>query len=102
MPETTPNVWGDMNFGNALEELKSGGRVTRSGWNGTGMWIVLSPGHKNLLAAQIWSPQIRAHAEAGSGTMNFRPYLMLLTADGEMVPWVASQSDILADDWSVL
>ena len=45
--------------------------------------------------------RVLAHVAASpEGTVcAFRPYLMMRTADGEFVPWVASQSDLLADDW---
>jgi hypothetical protein len=88
-----------MDFGNALTLLRGGKKLAREGWNGKGMWITLSPGHQALPPEQIWSPAIREHAEAKGSNMTFRPYLMMLTADGEMVPWVASQTDVLALDW---
>jgi len=88
-----------MDFGEALKALKAGEKTSRSGWNGVGMWITMSPGHKDLPPDRIWSAQIREHAEAKGSNMTFRPYLMMLTADGEMVPWVAAQTDLLAEDW---
>lgn len=90
-----------MDFGAALNTLKSGGRVARSGWNGEGMWVALSPGYDDLPSGKIWSAPIRDHAEQHDGTATFRPYLMMLTAQGDFVPWVASQSDILAEDWEL-
>lgn len=66
-------------FGWALEVLDSGDRVTREGWNGKGMWLSL----------QI--PD--AHSKMS------RPYIYMRTVDGDLVPWVASQSDLLAKDW---
>lgn len=71
-----------MNFGAALEALKAGKKVTRSGWNGKGMWIHL----------QV--PD--AHSKMGL------PYLYMRTAQGPLVPWLASQTDVLAEDWSVV
>lgn len=69
-----------LNFGEALEVLKSGGRVQRSGWNGKGMWIELQrPDENNKMTL---------------------PYIFMKTADDHLVPWLASQTDILANDWS--
>lgn len=68
-----------MSFGDALELLHNGYFVTRSGWNGKGMYLAL----------QV--PD--AHSKM---TL---PYIYMKTAQGDLVPWVASQSDILTDDW---
>lgn len=68
-----------MNFGQALEALKSGKRLARGGWNGCGMWI----------AAQF--PD--AHSKMGL------PYLYMSTVTGELVPWLASNTDLFAEDW---
>lgn len=71
-----------MNFGAALEALKDGLRVAREGWNGKGMW----------LAVQVPDE----HSQMG------RPYIYMRPVDGELVPWVASQTDLLAEDWTVV
>lgn len=68
-----------MNFGSALTALHLGMRVCREGWNGKGMWIAL----------QV--PD--AHSKM---TL---PYIYMSTAQGDLVPWLASQTDILATDW---
>lgn len=66
-------------FSKALDFLKAGHRVSRTGWNGKGMWLEL----------QI--PD--AHSK-----MNLS-YIYMKTATGDLVPWVASQTDLLANDW---
>lgn len=91
-----------MNFGHALEALKAGKRVARAGWNGRGMWLALSPGAVDLPAASYWSVQNRAFAESNGGSATTRPYITLKTADNEIVPWVASQSDLLVEDWLIV
>jgi hypothetical protein len=68
-----------MTFGDALDLLKRGHCVTRKGWNGKGMYLSL----------QV--PD--AHSKM---TL---PYIYMKTAQGDLVPWVASQTDILTDDW---
>lgn len=70
-----------MNFGNALAALRSGKRVTRSGWNGRGMFI------------ELQTPDEHSKMR--------KPYIYVSPIDGELVPWVASQSDLLANDWMV-
>lgn len=73
-----------MNFGEAIEALKAGERVWREGWNGKGMWLVLVPGTANLQ----------------DGTYPHLPWIGMKTADNKFVPWLASQTDVLAEDWS--
>ena len=70
------NNW---DFGTALGELKAGSRVTREGWNGKDMYL------------ELQVPD--AHSK-----MSW-PYIFMKTVDGALVPWVASQTDLLADDW---
>jgi len=68
-----------MDFGTALSFLKEGDSITREGWNGKGMWL------------RLQEPD--AHSKMG------RPYVYMSTVDGALVPWVASQTDLLAEDW---
>jgi len=87
-----------LNFGQALEALKRGEKVARVGWNGKGMWLVLQKGYPDGI------PINRNTAEATGlpeGTVcKFLPYIMMKTATGEFVPWLASQTDVLAEDWT--
>ena len=82
-----------MNFGAALVELKNGGKVTRRGWNGQGMFLYLVPG-STFIAGRPPLDKIFPGEQVA-----YRPHIDMLTADGTLVPWVASQSDLLADDW---
>jgi len=96
LPDTLGN---DMDFGEAIQAMKRGDKVARSGWNGKNMWVVLQKAYPDGIA-------INANTAEATGipqgtVMRFRPYIMMFTADGEFVPWVASQSDVLADDWRV-
>ena len=70
-----------MNFGEALELLKSGQRTQRAGWNGKGMHL------------QLQRPD--AHSKMSL------PYIYMKTADDHLVPWLASQTDMLSEDWSI-
>jgi Protein of unknown function (DUF2829) len=89
-----------MDFGEALSSLKNGRRVTRSGWNGKNMWLAMSPGVLNNPTHKFWSPAIREFGEIASlDAISVRPYIVMFTADKDIVPWTASQTDILSEDW---
>jgi len=86
-----------MDFGEALRAAKDGARISRSGWNGTGMFVVHQKGYPDGIP-------INANTAEATGIPQgtvciFRPYLMMKTAQDDFVPWVISQSDALADDW---
>jgi hypothetical protein len=68
-----------MDFGQALDVLRSGRSVTREGWNGKCQYLTLQP--------------------ADSRTEMTMPYIFITTVQNHRVPWVASQTDLLADDW---
>jgi hypothetical protein len=68
-----------LGFGQALEHLKAGREAHRQGWNGKGMGIFL-----------VYSPD-----------KSMREFLMMRTVEGHHVPWVASQTDLLATDWII-
>ncbi len=90
---TTPR----QDFGWALQGLRAGFKLKRGGWNGKGMFIVLQKAYPQGI------PINRNTAEATGipvGTVcRFLPYLMMKTADDAFVPWLASQTDLLAEDW---
>lgn len=89
-----------MDFGAALTALRDGKKVERSGWNGRGMYIVLQQGYPDGIGINANTAKATGIPE---GTMcRFRPYLMMWTAQEDFVPWVASQTDLLADDWEVV
>jgi len=92
-----------ISFGEAIKALKEGERVSRSGWNGTNMWLALSPGVKDLESDKFWSQAIREFGEThGVKTISVLPYIVMYTKQGEIVPWLASQTDILSEDWSIV
>ena len=70
-----------MSFEEALHHIKNGIRVCRNGWNGKGMWI------------EIQRPDANSKMTL--------PYIFMKTADNKLVPWLASQTDILAEDWEI-
>jgi hypothetical protein len=76
-------IMGDlMNFGHAVELLKAGLKVARLGWTGKGMWLKLQrPDEHSKMSL---------------------PYIYMKTADDHLVPWLASQTDVLSEDWAVV
>lgn len=83
-----------LDFGAALQCLKQGERVSRLGWNGKGLWLILVP-------ADQWSTSVGPNPHALGGMGHRRPWVALKTVDNGLVPWVASQTDLLAEDWLV-
>lgn len=77
----------DMDFGTALVELKRGNKVARSGWNGVGLWLELQTPDSN---SKMTLPYIYINYPQDAKT-----------TPGAKVPWLASQTDILAEDWSI-
>lgn len=84
-----------MNFGQAIEALKQGRRVSRSGWNGKGMWL-------GFVSADQWGLGYDAPYDYGKVGNRLLPWIGMKTADGAFVPWLASQTDILAEDWGIV
>lgn len=88
-------------FGEAIRWLKAGRRVQREGWNGKGMWLAYSPGSKALVAEKFWAGANRDYAIENGGTADVLPCITMKTATGEiLMGWLASQTDMLAEDWS--
>lgn len=83
-------------FSEALRLIKGGARVRRVGWNGKGMFIFLVPGSVFKVNRE---PLLSI---LGEGTeVNYHGHIDLKTADGQIVPWLASQSDLLDEDWEL-
>ncbi len=90
-------------FSEALQALKDGYRVQRSGWNGKNMWIALGSGNAELPADKFWNPHSKAHAESNGGSATVDSYFIMKTAqDTIQMGWVPSQADMLAEDWVVI
>jgi hypothetical protein len=68
-------------FGDAIRAMKDGAFAAREGWNGKGMWLKL----------QV----------PDAGSKMSLPYIYMRTVTGDLVPWLASQSDMLAEDWVI-
>jgi hypothetical protein len=84
-------------IGWAVAMLHDGERVRRAGWNGKGMFLFLVPGSRFEVNR---APLLGIYPR---GTLiDYRPHVDMKTADGEIVPWVCSQSDLLAADWELV
>ena len=86
-----------MTFGDALAALKSGKRVYRTGWNGRGMFLFLVPGS----TFEVNRPPLLGIYPEGA-TINYHAHIDMKTAQEQVVPWIASQSDLLHEDWEVM
>jgi hypothetical protein len=86
-----------MNFSEALEQLKLGSKLTREGWNGKDMFIFLVPGS----TFEVNRPPLLGIYPEGT-EITYQPHIDMKTADNTVVPWLASQSDLLADDYLIV
>lgn len=94
-----------MNFGEAIAALKAGAKVAREGWNGKGMFILQAGGysvHKDNLRAG--GPITKEFLESrGIDEMIIQPHFDMWTAQNQyQTGWLASQSDMQANDWVVV
>lgn len=69
-------------IGWAVKVMRAGERVRRAGWNGKGMWLALQTPDANSKMTL--------------------PYVYMSTVSGDLIPWLCSQSDLLAVDWEVV
>lgn len=84
-----------MNFGKAIENLKIGKKVARSGWNGKGMFLYYVP-------AASYPPSTQIAKDTFNGNdVPYGAYIAMKTAQDNVVPWLASQTDVLAEDWQI-
>lgn len=89
---------GSMTFGDALVALKAGGRVCRAGWNGKGMWLYLIPAEVMAVVGSV----TRGGSEGKFLRCDPCASIAMKTADNKIVVgWLASQTDMLAEDWMI-
>ncbi len=92
-----------LTFGEALEALQLGEKVSRAGWNGKGMWLIHVPGTPNAQLREGTPYRVALKADA----CEILPHIDMWTINAEgrraMLPgWLASQSDMLASDWEIV
>jgi len=85
------NIKGNgMDIGGAVFALKAGNKVARKGWNGKDMWLMLATEGKFRNASRM---------VASNPGGDLEPFVVMKTADAKLVPWLCSQTDLLATDW---
>lgn len=88
-----------LTFGLAIEAMKLGHKVARSGWNGKGMWLALvTPKDDDAGMGNIDYAVFGLAGKVGPCL----PWIGMRTADDKFVPWLASQTDMLAEDWEIV
>jgi len=86
-----------MNFGQALEAMKLGSKVCRVGWNGKNMFLFLVPGSRFI----VNRPPLLGIYPPGT-EITYHAHVDMKTAQGDVVPWLCSQTDMLAEDWQII
>jgi hypothetical protein len=94
----------NLNFGQAIEALKQGKRIARQGWNGKNMFLFLLP-VATVPTKAIYDPALKEviEKEVGGDTFEALGSIRMFTADKKILTgWLASQTDILSEDWVIL
>ncbi|HDR1835667.1 TPA: DUF2829 domain-containing protein [Pasteurella multocida] len=87
-----------ISFGTAVQALKDGKKVCRSGWNGKGMYLFLVCGE----TVRYHINHQHLHTQPDDAGMQCLDAIYMKTADNKLVPWLASQTDVLATDWELV
>ena len=90
---------GTHDIGWAVKAMRDGFKVCRQGWNGRGMYLVRQAGYP--AGIPINENTAKAIGEPVGTVKKFLPYVMMHTAQGDFIPWLCSQSDLLAEDWDI-
>ncbi len=85
-----------MNFSDALIEIKNGGLLTRSGWNGKNMFVFLVQGSEFTVSRE----PLNTILQPGE-LVKYRPHIDMRYADGTIGVWLSSMGDLMADDWVI-
>lgn len=85
-----------MDFGTILDYMKhEDKKVCREGWNGKGMYLYIAE-------EELPYPPLKEDDAWKAGAFEKSKFIVMKTADGKLIPWLASQTDLLAEDWQVL
>jgi hypothetical protein len=88
-------------FGGAIQALKHGLKARRKGWNGKGMWLAIQKG-STISKEMARGGVAKLLADEGAQSIVINDHIDMKTADGSIcIGWLASQSDMLAEDWEV-
>ncbi len=85
-------------FGFAIRHLKAGHKVARSGWNGKGMFLYYVPENKYPASNNTLNTMAGVFP---NDLVPYQAYIAMKTAQDTVEPWLASQTDVLADDWVI-
>lgn len=85
-----------MDFSDALTAIKTGERLRRRAW-GKGVFVFLVNGSRFIVNRE---PLLSILGEGAE--VNYRPHIDMKTAYGHVVPWVCSQEDVMAEDWTLV
>jgi len=99
-PEVVIHTFSGQGYDWAINRLKMGKLVSRAGWNGSGMFVMMNQG-KEVYIDEVYNPALKKWMDNNCvSPITFRPSLSLKTAQGDIAPgWSASHSDMLAEDW---
>lgn len=89
-----------MKFGQALDDLLRGHKLSRKGWNGRGMFVVYQKGYPQGIPCNKQTAEAFHIAEGDLFICN--PYLQIKNVNGSVSMWVPSVGDILAEDWEIV
>jgi hypothetical protein len=91
-----------MNFGQAIEALKEGKKVSRTGWNGKNMYLWLKPA-TTIKSDWCKDPMLKEIVDSNGGETEALGTICMKTADNKILTgWLASQTDMLSEDWIIL
>jgi hypothetical protein len=90
-----------MTFGEAIEAMKGGASVTRAAWTGMSLFLVTMPSSVQV-SAQPYIAIATGNYNSLHITQEVPPYVESEKTVPDIVPWVASHADMLADDWQKL
>lgn len=88
-----------LSFGHAVEALKDGKKVARAGWNGKGMFLYFVPANSYPASGNTLGTMKGVFPD---DMVPYGAYIAMKTAQDNVVPWLASQTDVLANDWQVI
>lgn len=97
--ENAYRVIDGMSFGLAIEAMKMGRKVFRAGWNGKGMFLYYVPANKYPASGNKLNTMKGIFPD---DMVPYAAYIAMKTAQNDVVPWLASQTDMLADDWRIV
>lgn len=87
----------NLTFEEVLPKIKNGKKAARAGWNGKGMFVFLVPGS----TFKVNRPPLLGIYPEGT-EINYHGHVDMKTADNMVVPWLVSQTDLLAEDWGIV